>query len=283
MRSRPGIFWKSLFLTLLLMLPLIGAVAFFASQRQQQESLRQVAAARGGISVEQGAQNTHRLLLVVQQETPAFVLLRIDAPTQHMEFCALPSELWVDAPAGQTTLADCAMAAGPGRAAQLLTATLTDGDAALPELEYLAATPACWSECFGNAVTARLDPAALGLKAAGESTVELRADGVNAFLAAAQDGLTGDAAAALRTAVWEAFARQNPDAVQAMPQALREQSARTLTSLMAQDLTALEQTMTYLQKQTALTVDYTVPETEAAEQGFHLTETGREQVLGLLQ
>ena len=51
MRSRIGTFWYSLLLTLLLLLPMMGAVLFFANQRQNQNRVRQVAAGQGGITV----------------------------------------------------------------------------------------------------------------------------------------------------------------------------------------------------------------------------------------
>ena len=47
MRSRTGVFWYSLGLTLLLLLPVIGVTAFFLHQRQQQDEMRQAAAERG--------------------------------------------------------------------------------------------------------------------------------------------------------------------------------------------------------------------------------------------
>lgn len=279
MRSRSGIFWHSLFLTLLLLLPIIGAVLFFASQREKQAELRQVAAARGGVSVEAGAQNTHRLLLVVQQEEPGFLLVRIDAPTQQIIFCALPGDLLVNAPAGQTTLADCTMTAGPGRAAQLLTATVATGETAAPALDYLAATPACWADCIGAETVARIDTSALGLQRE-EPVVELAAADAAAFLAQLI-GQTGSDT--VRAAVWEAFARQNLPALQGVPQALRAHSARTLTSLLAQDLASLEDTLDYLTGQPALTLDYTAPETAPAPGGTALTEAGLQTLLTLLR
>ena len=117
MRSRGAVFWYSLGLTLLLLLPMIGLTWFFVRQRQQQNELRQAAAERGGLAVEQGAQDSWRALLVVQQEEPGFVLVRVDGPVQTVTLCALPGELQVQAPAGTTTLADCTLSAGPGRAA----------------------------------------------------------------------------------------------------------------------------------------------------------------------
>ena len=40
MRSRAGFFWHSLWLTLLLLLPLIAVVAFLARQRQAQQAVK---------------------------------------------------------------------------------------------------------------------------------------------------------------------------------------------------------------------------------------------------
>ena len=45
MRSKRGIFWYSLGLTLLLLLPMILTVAFFTDQYQKQQLLRQASAA----------------------------------------------------------------------------------------------------------------------------------------------------------------------------------------------------------------------------------------------
>ena len=150
MRSRAGFFWHSLWLTLLLLLPLIAVVAFLARQRQAQQELRQAAASQSQLQIEPGAQSVWRMLLVVQQEEPAFVLVRADGPAHSVTFCALPGQLLVNAPAGTTTLAACTLSAGAGRAAQLLTATLATGETALPPLYYLAATPSCWEDCVGS-------------------------------------------------------------------------------------------------------------------------------------
>ena len=70
MRSRAGFFWCSLWLTLLLLLPLILVVGFLARQRQTQQELRQAAANQSQLQIEPGAQSVWRMLLVVQQEEP---------------------------------------------------------------------------------------------------------------------------------------------------------------------------------------------------------------------
>lgn len=82
MRSNRGIFWYSLGLTLLLLLPMVLTVAFFTDQYQKQQLLRQASAADSTLHIEPGAQGVYTLLLVVQQEEPAFVLARADGPQQ---------------------------------------------------------------------------------------------------------------------------------------------------------------------------------------------------------
>ena len=92
MHKRRGLFFQSLVLTLLLVLPMMGTVVFFASQRTEQQQLRQAAAGQTQVSEPAGARNTHRLLLAVQANDPAFLLLRLDGPEQAVLFCALPGE-----------------------------------------------------------------------------------------------------------------------------------------------------------------------------------------------
>ena len=62
MRSRAGFFWCSLWLTLLLLLPLILVVGFLARQRQTQQELRQAAANQSQLQIEPGAQSVWRML-----------------------------------------------------------------------------------------------------------------------------------------------------------------------------------------------------------------------------
>lgn len=291
MRSRAGVFWYSLGLTLLLLLPLIGITAFFVHQRQQQDELRQAAAERGGLPIEQGAQDTWRALLVVQQEEPGFVLVRVDGPAQTVTLCALPGELQVNAPAGTTTLSACALSAGAGRAAQLLSQTVATGETAVQPLYYLAATPACWQDCVGNEITARLDTAAL-LTFSQRQEIGYEEDSVAQITAAdAPDVITqlqscldtpGKRADA-RAAVWEAFVRQNPDLLTAMPEAWRTYSARTLTDLMATELAGLEATLRYLTGQPGLTVQYLTAATQETGQEATLTEEGMQTLRELLQ
>ena len=290
MRSRAGFFWHSLWLTLLLLLPLIAVVAFLARQRQAQQELRQAAASQSQLQIEPGAQSVWRMLLVVQQEEPAFVLVRADGPAHSVTFCALPGQLLVNAPAGTTTLAACTLSAGAGRAAQLLTATLATGETALPPLYYLAATPSCWVDCVGSGTAVRFDtssllqPAArLALGYGSEAVQSVSATDTVEFIAALQSQLTESAAANARAAVWAAFARQNPDLLTAVPEAWRRYSARTLTDLTAQDLLRAGETAAFLQSQPALTVDYLTAAVTDAPDGVELSEDGLQIVERLLQ
>ena len=290
MRSRAGFFWHSLWLTLLLLLPLIAVVAFLARQRQAQQELRQAAASQSQLQIEPGAQSVWRMLLVVQQEEPAFVLVRADGPAHSVTFCALPGQLLVNAPAGTTTLAACTLSAGAGRAAQLLTATLATGETALPPLYYLAATPSCWVDCVGSGTAVRFDtssllqPAArLALGYGSEAVQSVSATDTVEFIAALQSQLTGSAAGNARAAVWAAFARQNPDLLTAVPEAWRRYSARTLTDLTAQDLLRAGETAAFLQSQPALTVDYLTAAVTDAPGGVELTEDGLQIVQTLLR
>ncbi len=282
MRSRTGVFWYSLGLTLLLLLPLMALPLFLLHQRQQQQVLRQAAAERGGLQVEQGAQDCWRLLLVVQQEEPAFVLVRADGPDRAVTFCALPGTLQVAAPAGTTTLGECTLSAGPGRAVQLLGQTLATGETALPALHYLAATPSGWETFAGSSAMVRFDTASLLDKTRRETlgygqepVVEIGVPEAGDFTARLQSVLdTPGQKASARAALWAAFARQNPDLLAAMPDAWRTNSARTLTDLLAGDLAGLEDTLAWLTGQPALTVDYCQADTMERQGEAVLTPQG---------
>ena len=203
MRSKRGIFWYSLGLTLLLLLPMILTVAFFTDQYQKQQLLRQASAADSTLRIEPGAQGIFPLLLVIQQEEPAFLLVRADGPQQTLTLCALPGSLRVNAPAGTTTLADCTLAAGAGRAAQLLCGTVATGESAAPALHYIAATPATWAACAGSDALVRFDTAALLTPAARqalgygrEPVAECTAAQAGALIEKMQGMLTGASAQA---------------------------------------------------------------------------------------
>lgn len=284
MRSRPGLFFQSLGLTLLLLLPMIGVVLFLVGQREQQNALRQAAARQGSVAVETGAQNTHRILVAVQGETPSFLLLRLDGPARTVTFCGLPDRMLVDAPSGQTTLGDCYLTAGPARAAQLLSDTIgLEADA------YFAATADCYAGFLEETATARLDTASLldketriALGYGTETVAELTPETAEEWILQLSEMLPEPESASIRAAVWAAFFRQEPSRLTQLAQAARDNSARTLTDLLAQDLYTVEETLTYLAQQPTLTVQYLVPEGSESASGWQLDEEGTDLLRELL-
>ena len=284
MHKRRGLFFQSLLLTLLIVLPMMGGVVYFAARRGERQAA-EAAAAGTTLAEPAGARSTHRLLLAVQGEEPAFLLLRLDGPAQQALFCALPGEMQLQAPAGTTTLAACYLTAGPARAAKLLGDTLGIAPDA-----YLAATAAGFADLWGNGPAIRFDTAAVLEEAVRaelgygqDSLAELDAAAAPEFLqAAARAGLPPPALAQARAAVWAAYFRQGQPNLAALPNAVRAASARLLTDLTAQDLARLEETLTWLSGAAGFTADYVAAGTEPAAGGWQLTADGRDTLLELL-
>lgn len=284
MHKRRGLFFQSLFLTLLIVLPMMGGVVYFAARRGERQAA-EAAAAGTTLAEPAGARSTHRLLLAVQGEEPAFLLLRLDGPAQQALFCALPGEMQLQAPAGTTTLAACYLTAGPARAAKLLGDTLGIAPDA-----YLAATAAGFADLWGDGPAIRFDTAAVLEEAVRaelgygqDSLAELDAAAAPEFLqAAARAGLPPPALAQARAAVWAAYFRQGQPNLAALPNAVRAASARLLTDLTAQDLARLEETLTWLSGAAGFTADYVEAGTEPAAGGWQLTADGRDTLLELL-
>ena len=284
MHKRRGLFFQSLLLTLLIVLPMMGGVVYFAARRGERQAA-EAAAAGTTLAEPAGARSTHRLLLAVQGEEPAFLLLRLDGPAQQALFCALPGEMQLQAPAGTTTLAACYLTAGPARAAKLLGDTLGIAPDA-----YLAATAAGFADLWGEGPAIRFDTAAVLEEAVRaelgygqDSLAELDAAAAPEFLqAAARAGLPPPALAKARAAVWAAYFRQGQPNLATLPNAVRAASARLLTDLTAQDLARLEETLTWLSGAAGFTADYVAAGTEPAAGGWQLTADGRDTLLELL-
>lgn len=284
MHKRRGLFFQSLLLTLLIVLPMMGGVVYFAARRGERQAA-EAAAAGTTLAEPAGARSTHRLLLAVQGEEPAFLLLRLDGPAQQALFCALPGEMQLQAPAGTTTLAACYLTAGPARAAKLLGDTLGIAPDA-----YLAATAAGFADLWGDGPAIRFDTAAVLEEAVRaelgygqDSLAELDAAAAPEFLqAATRAGLPPPALAQARAAVWAAYFRQGQPNLAALPNAVRAASARLLTDLTAQDLARLEETLTWLSGAAGFTADYVAAGTEPAAGGWQLTADGRDTLLELL-
>ena len=284
MHKRRGLFFQSLLLTLLIVLPMMGGVVYFAARRGERQAA-EAAAAGTTLAEPAGARSTHRLLLAVQGEEPAFLLLRLDGPAQQALFCALPGEMQLQAPAGTTTLAACYLTAGPARAAKLLGDTLGIAPDA-----YLAATAAGFADLWGDGPAIRFDTAAVLEEAVRaelgygqDSLAELDAAAAPEFLqAAARAGLPPPALAQARAAVWAAYFRQGQPNLAALPDAVRAASARLLTDLTAQDLARLEETLTWLSGAAGFTADYVAAGTKPAAGGWQLTADGRDTLFELL-
>lgn len=286
MHKRRTLFWQTFFVTLLLVVPMMAAAVFFASQRTRQQALQQAAAGQSGVAQPAGARQTFRLLLAVQGEPPAFLLVRCDGVSQELVFCALPGELVLDAPSGQTTLGECYLSAGPARAAELLTATL----GVAPDA-YLAATAATLADVWGDGgvrfdTAAVLDaPAREALGLDGGTVAELQAEDASAFLAqvASLSGSDPCILAQVRGALWAAFARQNPGRLEGMADGLRAESSRLLTDLRAQDWQALSDCLAWLSQASGLTVDYRTPSMQSTARGWQLDQEGTGTVQSLLE
>ena len=265
---RIRLFFSALALTLLLLLPMVGLVEYFAMQRQMQERVRRANAA-GPASRYMGS-----LLLAVQKEEPEFILLRMDAPAATLTLCGLPGNMQLAAPSGTTTLAAAYLAAGPARAAQLLGDTL--GTA--PQ-HYLAATPSCYASFWEQGTTVRLDMAALQEDT--DSHQNSVAETALRDLGAEQ---TDAGAARLLAAYTAALFRQNPQQLAALPGQARQASARILTDLQAQDWNTLESVFNYFSTVPALVVETALPSFTSRPEGeLALTENGQQTVQEVLR
>ena len=240
-------FWTALWVSLLVLLPLVAGTAVLA-QRQAAGRVR-ASESQSGVPVQLPREENHLTLLAcVAGDDPAFVLLYLNADQNCIHLLAVPGQLAVPFSDGKASLADCYAAAGPARCLQGLRAVLD-----LPEdAHYLAATPetlAGLCDGYGNlrvGFSGALSPEELArFEQAGVGDW----DGVSAhaFLEELAASLPPASTAAARAAVWDAFFRQNLDALPAsLPDALRSASASLLTDLTAADLLTLEDTLELL-------------------------------------
>ena len=240
-------FWTALWVSLLVLLPLVAGTAVLA-QRQAAGRVR-ASESQSGVPVQLPREENHLTLLAcVAGDDPAFVLLYLNADQNCIHLLAVPGQLAVPFSDGEASLTDCYAAAGPARCLQGLRAVLD-----LPEdAHYLAATPetlAGLCDGYGSlrvGFSGALSPEELArFEQAGVGDW----DGVSAhaFLEELAASLPPASTAAARAAVWDAFFRQNLDAMPAsLPGALRSASASLLTDLTAADLLTLEDTLELL-------------------------------------
>ena len=240
-------FWTALWVSLLVLLPLVAGTAVLA-QRQAAGRVR-ASESQSGVPVQLPREENHLTLLAcVAGDDPAFVLLYLNADQNCIHLLAVPGQLAVPFSDGEASLTDCYAAAGPARCLQGLRAVL-----GLPEdAHYLAATPetlAGLCDGYGSlrvGFSGALSPEELArFEQAGVGDW----DGVSAhaFLEELAASLPPASTAAARAAVWDAFFRQNLDALPAsLPDALRSASDSLLTDLTAADLLTLEDTLELL-------------------------------------
>ena len=240
-------FWTALWVSLLVLLPLVAGTAVLA-QRQAAGRVR-ASESQSGVPVQLPREENHLTLLAcVAGDDPAFVLLYLNADQNCIHLLAVPGQLAVPFSYGEASLTDCYAAAGPARCLQGLRAVLD-----LPEdAHYLAATPetlAGLCDGYGSlrvGFSGALSPEELArFEQAGVGDW----DGVSAhaFLEELAASLPPASTAAARAAVWDAFFRQNLDALPAsLPDALRSASDSLLTDLTAADLLTLEDTLELL-------------------------------------
>lgn len=240
-------FWTALWVSLLVLLPLVAGTAVLA-QRQAAGRVR-ASESQSGVPVQLPREENHLTLLAcVAGDDPAFVLLYLNADQNCIHLLAVPGQLAVPFSDGEASLADCYAAAGPARCLQGLRAVLD-----LPEdAHYLAATPetlAGLCDGYGSlrvGFSGALSPEELArFEQAGVGDW----DGVSAhaFLEELAASLSPASTAAARAAVWDAFFRQNLDALPvSLPGALRSASDSLLTDLTAADLLTLEDTLELL-------------------------------------
>lgn len=278
---RIRLFFSALALTLLLLLPMVGLVEYFAMQRQMQERVRRANAAGTAVQVDPASRYMCSLLLAVQKEEPEFILLRMDAPAATLTLCGLPGSMQLAAPSGTTTLAAAYLAAGPARAAQLLGDTL--GTA--PQ-HYLAATPSCYASFWEQGTTVRLDMAALQEDTDPHQNFVAEIEAATAETALRDLGAeqTDAGAARLLAAYTAALFRQNPQQLAALPGQARQASARILTDLQAQDWNTLESVFNYFSTVPALVVETALPSFTSRPEGeLALTENGQQTVQEVLR
>ncbi len=244
--NTPRAFWLAFFLTLAVVVPLLGSFALWAVWQQADQAMR-AAQSTSGLRVQvPTGENTFNLLAVVAGEDPAFVLVRPDAAGGTLEIWTVPAKSVVRTTSGSyTTLQDCYDDAGPGRAAQALADTL-----GIEVRYYLAATRTGWGTIADGLGQIRVnldgvaDPASLARAGLAEDPVaQLAPARLDELLE--QLGCTGTETDAVRAAVWLAAARQKAEQLPTvLPDGVRA-AGGLLTDLTALDINTLAQTLEF--------------------------------------
>ena len=267
-------FFFSFLITLGVLLPFVWCSTLYYDTAHS--SAEPAAQPQSGVPILSGSQDSGAFLIALApwQEcpTPSLAILRLDCPQAAISVCLLPPGTVVRSPGGSATLAQSYLAAGPGRAAQLLCETLE-----LPPLSYVAATPGGWALLLGEPVL-RLDTAslltpaqrtALGLEGA---VGQLSLPQAAALCAHGADLLPAESALKLRLAVWENALQQCRPQLAPLADAMRAQSSQLLTSLSATELLRLEKMLRFLSGAESVSVRVQTMPGKAEGQRFALNE-----------
>ena len=253
MQNGPKAYWLSFFLTLAILIPLLGGFVLYGLW-QQDTAPAQIA--QSGVPVGSPTQeNDHTLFVAVAAEEPGFVLLRLDGVNNIIRVCPVPAASVVSAPGGPTLLRDSYRSAGPGRAAELLSQTLN-----IQIDRYLAIAPASLTTAWNGMepprvnLTGLLEPqelAALGLSK--DPVVSLAPEDAPEFLAKlADEGVPPARLERIRGAVWDAALRQQlPSLATTLIEGLRKASSTLLSDLTLTDLYDLQDTLDWLARRQA--------------------------------
>ena len=254
MQNGPKAFWLSFFLTLAILVPLLGGFVLYGLWQQGTAAPAQIA--QSGVPVGSPTQeNDHTLFVAVAAEQPGFVLLRLDGVNNIIRVCPVPAASVVSAPSGPTLLRDSYQSAGPGRAAELLSQTLN-----IQIDRYLAIAPASLGTAWNGMepprvnLTGLLEPqelAALGLSE--DPVVSLAPESASEFLAKlAAEGVPPARLERVRGAVWDAALRQQlPSLSTTLIEGLRKASSTLLSDLPVTDLYDIQDTLNWLARQQA--------------------------------
>lgn len=253
MQNGPKAYWLSFFLTLAILIPLLGGFVLYGLW-QQDTAPAQIA--QSGVPVGSPTQeNDHTLFVAVAAEEPGFVLLRLDGVNNIIRVCPVPAASVVSAPGGPTLLRDSYRSAGPGRAVELLSQTLN-----IQIDRYLAIAPASLATVWNGMepprvnLTGLLEPqelAALGLSK--DPVVSLAPEDAPEFLAKlADEGVPPARLERIRGAVWDAALRQQlPSLATTLIEGLRKASSTLLSDLTLTDLYDLQDTLDWLARRQA--------------------------------
>lgn len=254
MQNGPKAFWLSFFLTLAILVPLLGGFVLYGLWQQGTAAPAQIA--QSGVPVGSPTQeNDHTLFVAVAAEQPGFVLLRLDGVNNVIRVCPVPAASVVSAPSGPTLLRDSYQSAGPGRAAELLSQTLN-----IQIDRYLAIAPASLGTAWNGMeptrvnLTGLLEPqelVALGLSE--DPVVSLAPESASEFLAKlAAEGVPPARLERVRGAVWDAALRQQlPSLSTTLIEGLRKASSTLLSDLTVTDLYDIQDTLNWLARQQA--------------------------------